>query len=224
MRVLGLAVVITNLIAGGNDSGVPPRAKPSDYPVHEAAKTATLAAAIVPPDQVRKMFTDDVSKGYIVVEVAIYPENGRSFEVDLLDFSLKSGDRIIHADKPRDVSQPWPEKTGSVGNRGPAVTTETGVVYGRSNDPVNGRRTTVGTYEGVGVSNYPRADDPAPSRKPDPSATEEAVRRKALPEGKTAVPVAGYLFFQQYGRRKKTDAVVLNYSRDDESVDLHFPQ
>jgi len=214
-------------LAAADDSGIPPRPKPSDYPVHETAKNAVLAAAIVPPEQVRKMLTPDISKGYVVVEVAIYPEDGHSFDVDLLDFSLKVGNQIIHADKPRDVAMPWPEKTGPLSSdRGPTVTTETGVMVARGTNPVTGRpQTSTGTWEGVGVSNDPR-DRPAPppSNKPDRSAAEARVRDRALPLGETKRAVAGYLYFPQYGKKHKGDSMALNFSKDDVSVDLNFPK
>lgn len=146
--------------------------------------------------------------------------------MDLLDFSLKVGDQVIHADKPRDVAIPWPEKTGPTSQRGPAVTTETGVIVARGTNPVTGRpQTTTGTWEGVAVSNDPRdRNPPPPSNKPDQSAAEARVRDRALPLGETRKAVAGYLYFPQYGKKHKGDAIALNYSKDNVSVDLHFPK
>jgi len=224
MRAIWLAGFFCLALAA-DDSGVPPRPKPSDYPVHENAKADTLAAVIVPADQIRKMFSAEVAKGYLVVEVAVYPADGHSFDVDLLDFALKVGGQVIHAEKPRDVAIPWPEKGATIGNRGPAVSTETGVIVARGTDPVTGRpRTGVGTWEDVGVSNTPRRDDPPPAPKPDQSALEDKIRAKALPEGRTTKPVAGYLYFPQYGRSHKKDPVALNYSKDEVSIDLKFPK
>lgn len=194
--------------------------------MHQAVKTAVLAAVIIPPEQVRKELTPDINKGYIVVEVAIYPEDGHSFDVDRLDFSLKLGDQIIHADKPRDVAMPWPEKKTTLGNKRQAVTTETGVIVAHGTNPATGRpQTTAGTWEAVGVSNDPRDRDPAPPpSKPDQSAAEARIHDRALPEGETKRPVAGYLYFPQYGRKHKGNAIALNYSKEDVSVDLPFPK
>jgi hypothetical protein len=226
MRAFWLAGLTMAALAAGDDSGLTPRGKPSDYPVHDTAKTAIIAAAIVPPDVVRKILTPDIGKGYVVVEVAIYPEDGHSFDVDLMDFSLKIGDQVIHADKPRDVAMPWPEKKTTLGDRGPAVTTETGVIVARGPNPVTGRpQTSAGTWESVSVSNDPRGrNPPPPSSKPDQSAAEARVRARALPQGETKRVVAGYLYFPQYGRKHKGDAIALNYSKDDVSVDLPFPK
>lgn len=226
MRQFWMAGFLVAALAAGDDSGLTPRAKPSDYAVHETAKTAVIAASIVSPDMVRKILTPDISKGYVVVEVAIYPQDGHSFDVDLMDYSLKVGDQVIHADKPRDVAMPWPEKKPTLGDRGPAVTTESGVIVAHGPNPATGKpQTTTGTWEGVSVSNDPRdRNPPPPSNRPDQSAAEARVRERALPLGETKHAVAGYLYFPQYGKKHKGDAIALNYSKDDVSVDLPFPK
>lgn len=60
MRAFWLAGLMFAALAAGDDSGVPPRPKPTDYPEHETAKTAVLGAVIVPSEQVRKMLTPDI--------------------------------------------------------------------------------------------------------------------------------------------------------------------
>ncbi len=82
------------------DTGVPPRAASTDYPVHDRADAATIAAVIIPTNQVSKMFSPEIAKQYIVVEVAIYPENGVPFDVKSSDFALRVGQRVGRADRP----------------------------------------------------------------------------------------------------------------------------
>ena len=103
--------------------------------------------------------------------------------------------------------------------------TETGVVYSRTNDPVNGRRSGWGTYEGVGVTNDPRAaaPPPPPRQGPDPQIVEQRVREKSLPQGRTRNAVAGYLFFPQYTKHKGS-GMELQWSKDDASVALRLPE
>jgi hypothetical protein len=49
-----------------------------------------VAAVVVPPDQVRKIFATDLNRGgYIVVEVAVYPEAGRVVDLSNSDFVLR---------------------------------------------------------------------------------------------------------------------------------------
>jgi len=221
----GFAAAAMCALAFAGGQGVPPRARPADYPVHQSAKigatTATIAAAIVPADQVRKMFSSDVADHYAVVEVAFYPEDGQSFEADRYDFSLKTGDKIAHADSAPDVVLPWGERKNPLDNGRVNVTQEAGVVVDHTNDPYYGKRTTVGTYEGTAISNGP--PPPAAAAGPDPRVVEAKLREKALPEGRTADRVAGYLYFPQYSKKKKGDAIELEYSKQDVEVDLRFP-
>ena len=214
------------ILARGADTAVAPRASSADYPVHGSAKATTIAAAIVPADRVGKMFSTGISKQYVVVEVAIYPEEGGALDVESSDFTLKVGRQVGHADRPLDVA-PWPERHGPAVRLPVDVTVETGVIYDRSDDPVSGRRQGVGTYTGVAVTNGgPGQTDPAPPPDPgpDPRVVNERVRRKALPEGETRSVIAGYLYFPQYGKRRKSDAIELSYSKDDVSMNLVFPK
>jgi hypothetical protein len=226
MRVACLAAIFLATLAG-DDSGTTPRSKPSDYPVHQTVKTAELAAVVLTPDQVKKIFSPEVAKAYTIVEVAVYPADSQKFDVDLLDYFLKIGDETTHADKPDDVMIPWgnPGSVPTAGNRGPAVTEDSGVIVAHGTDPATGRpRTAVGTWEDVGVSNYPRPADAPPAPRPDQTALYHRIAARALPQGETAKPVAGYLYFPQYGKKRKHDSVALNYSRDQVSIDLKFPK
>jgi len=225
MRTFRLAGVLLASLAAADDTRVAPRAKPTDYPAHDSVKAAVLAAAVVPPDQVKKIFSADTAKQYVVVEVAVYPEDGHSLNVDLFDFELNTGDQVVRASEPRDIGTAWPSaKNPSIGSRGPNVTAESGVIVDRETDPNTGRpRTSVGTYQGVAVSNYPRPDPPPQqSTNPRQSDTEDKMRRLALPEGAAKAPVAGYLYFRH--QKHKQDSFTLNYSNDDGSVDLMFPR
>ena len=49
------------------------------------------------------------------------------------------------------------------------------------------------------------------------------MRDKALPEGATSHAVAGYLYFPVYGKRKKTDALELEYTKDGAELNLALP-
>jgi hypothetical protein len=97
----------TALLASAADRGLPPRARVSDYPAHQTTSIATLAAAIVPAHQVQGTFTADIARHYLVLEVAIYPQQGQRVNVDLLKFALKVGDAAVYPGKPGDVAIPW---------------------------------------------------------------------------------------------------------------------
>jgi hypothetical protein len=211
-------------IASGDETGVSPRAKPSDYPAREKTSATTLAATVVPANRIKKMLSEEIGKSYIAIEVAIYPENGQTFDVDLLDFSLIVEDQVAHRSRPRDVAIPWPEANNRRNDRGPAVESEAGVIFSRHQDPVTGRaRTNVETWEGVGVSNYPTVADPAPPRRAPTSADiEEKVRQVSLPEISASTPIAGYLFFRHDA--KKYGPLELVYAKDGVSVRLKLPK
>jgi hypothetical protein len=220
--------------AVAGDDGVPPRRSASDYPVQQSAKAgaslAAIGATLVPADQVRKMFSAEISRDYIVVEVAMYPADGKSFEADRYDFGLKIGDgskgggRVAHAESPADVALPPFEKRPDLG--GPEskvnVTQEAGVAVARTNDPYYGKRTSVGTYEGTTVSNGPAPPSQQAPSGVDRRAIEAKLREKALQDGPTAKAVAGYLYFPA-SKKRKGDLLELQYTKADVELDLRFP-
>lgn len=222
MRTLFACIIATAIVclAARADNGVPPRPSAKDYAAHGRAGAATIAASIVPAKQVSRMFSPDIAKQYVVVEVAIYPEAGVGFDVQSSDFMLSVGQRFAHADRPMDVA-PWPEHYPS--HPLPVdVTTDAGIVYQHSNDPYFGQRNSVGTYAGVGVG-APGQPDPPPPPKVDPRIIYDRVQRYALAEGATTIATAGYLYFP-VGKRKKSDEIELKYAKQDVAVDLKLPK
>ena len=225
MRIISscvVAVLFFSLAARAGD-GLTPRPSSSDYAVQGQFDDARIAAAILAPKDVGKMFSSEIARDYIVVEVAVYP-GASPFDVESADFALRVGQRFGRADRPIDVV-PWPEKRDSASRLPVNVSAETGVVYSRSSDPGNGTRQGVGTYTGVDVTS--RGDNiPAPPPPgPDPRILDEKIRRLALPEEITKNAVAGYLYFPQHGaKRKKSDDVELKWSKDDAAVNLVFPK
>jgi hypothetical protein len=220
-----LTLVFSSLSWSGD--GVPPRTSSSDYPVHQDAKTATIAAVRVTPEQLNKTFPSDLARKYIVVEVAIYPKEGPALQVKSLDFVLKIGaDTERHPDTAEDVAWMW-HPSGSAHpdvTNGTHVTTETGVIIANGQDPATGRRVNgVGTYEGVGVSNEPTQRAPAPSSsKVDAGRMEALLKKWALPEGRINSPVAGYLYFPLPAKKTK-GALEIQYERDSSSANLTLP-
>lgn len=225
-RILFSSLLIAALAFAGD--GRTPRSSSSDYPVQQDTSTATIAALRVPSEQLNKNFPSDFSKKYVVVEVAVYPKAG-AVDIVSMDFVLRLTDGESHPDTAEEVAGLWrphtaphPDVTSS--NR-PHVTTETGVMVGSGTDPATGRRqTSTGTYESVGVSNYP-TQAPTPSSgksNADADRMEAQLEKWALPEGKTASPIAGYLYFPVSAKRSK-GALELQYSHDGSSANLKLP-
>jgi hypothetical protein len=225
MRIISICVatgMVFSLAARAGD-GLTPRPSASDYAAQGQFDDVRIAAAILAPKDVSKTFSSEIARDYIVVEVAIYP-GAPPFDVESSDFALRVGQRTGRADHPIDVV-PWREKGDSAGRFPVDVSAETGVVYSRSSDPVNGTRQGVGTYTGVDVTSRGDNTPPPPPPGPDPRILDEKIRRLALPEEITKTPVAGYLYFPQHGaKRKKSDDVELKWSKDDAAVNLVFPK
>lgn len=208
--------------------GRTPRSSSSDYPVHQETKGATIAAVRISPEQLNKTFPTDFSKKYVVVEVAIYPSAG-AVDVVANDFVLRFADGESHPDTAEEIAGLW--RSHSTAHPDPTsrthVTTDTGVIMATGTDPNTGRRVNgVGTYERVGVSG---GDDgnrpvqyPAGSTTVDADRMEAQLDKWALPEGKTASPVAGYVYFPVSAKRSK-GALELQYSHDGSSVSLKLP-
>ena len=83
----------------------------------------------------------------------------------------------------------------------------------------------MGTYSGVAVSapssnNIPTPPDP----RTDPRIIYDKVQRVALPEGTTKTAIAGYLYFPQYGKKKKSHEMELKYSKAADEVNLILPK
>ena len=225
MRQILYSLVIAAVAFGGD--GRTPRSSSSDYPVHQDTTAATIAAARVSAEQLNKTFPADFSKKYIVVEVAIYPKAG-AVEIVASDFVLRLADGESHPDTAEEVAGIWRPHTKAqpdVTSNRPHVTTETGVILASGTDPVTGRRgTSTGTYEGVGVSNYPnqRPQYPSSSSSADADRMEAQLEKWALPEGKSSSPVAGYLYFPVSAKRSK-GPLELQYTHEDSSANLKLP-
>jgi hypothetical protein len=195
-----LAIAFLGVFAAAGDTGLPPRPNSSDYPVHQDTKSSTIAAALVAPEQVKKIFSGDFNRKYVVVEVAVYPRDGASTDVDSFDFALKLGTgEVIHPARLEEIGKVWHEKGSPLPGHPVSITSETGVVYGSSSGP-NGGTHGWGTYTGVGVeaggSGQQPAPPPPPSSPSDQNALDAKIRAKALPQGQTSRAVAGYLYFR----------------------------
>jgi hypothetical protein len=189
MRLMLAAGCASAMLWAGD--GIHPRAASADYPVEARAGDVTVAAAIVPAAQARKIFGADLNRaGYVVVEIALFPDAGAGLQIAADDFMLRNAPpasaRAV-ADVIDRKDNPSHGKPG-----GPQVYTAVTVGYetGSAGGPVYGRRHGVYTSTSVGVGN-----PPYPGPVHDPAALEHDLADKALPEGNTARAVAGYLYF-----------------------------
>jgi hypothetical protein len=220
---------VTVVLVGDTGTSVRPNA--SDYDAHQTIREATMAASILPAAQVARIFSSAVGKKYTVVEIAVYPQSSRGFEVAALDFALKtSPDDRIYSVTPEQVAwqgkrAPNPSDPSSSGGLGGIhVTTEAGIAVGTRTNPTTGKTEHgVATYEGVAVDNRPRSSPPPQSTSTDSTyVLEGKLRGLELQEGQTTRPISGYLYFPG-PKKQKTAALVLEYSRSGERALLSLP-
>jgi hypothetical protein len=219
------AIALLGAFAAAGDTGVPPRPDSSEYPVHQDTKTATIAAALVRPEQVKKLFSSDFSRRYLVVEVAVYPRAGGGTDVDRFDFALKLGTgELIQPARLEEAAKVWQEKGGPLSSHRTDVTGTAGVVYGSSSGP-NGGSHGWGTYAGAGVEAGGSGQQTAPPAPPssDQQALEAKIREKALPQGQTGKAVAGYLYFRAASKGLNGISISLEYLKDGALIRMPLP-
>ena len=225
-RLAWIALLAYFLLAEGM-AGIRPRDSSADYPAHETTAGATVAAAVVQPDQARKIFATDLHRGgYIVAEVAVYPEAGRVVDLSNADFVLRIDSetvRTVGASAIAAIVVKQEHKPLQPND----VTVVTSASVGRAtvNDPVTGRRgsvvyTDTGVGVGVGQSGGP-PNPAAPDR--DRAAIQQELEEKSLPEGKATSAVAGYLYFPRPRGKAKSAAVELTYYGAAGQLKLRLP-
>ena len=219
-------------VPGIAEQGIHPRPAIEDYPAHQNARTqdtrtVAIGAALLPGRQVKKVFSPDLDKTYVVVEMGLFPIQGGKVKVAAVDFALKIGDDLIYPatapaaaaslDRGRDPNRGW-NNNGVHGTAGAAIGYESGT------DPVTGQRVHGWTKSaGVGVTNDPAAGpypDPDPPSRPDPRNIQADVEDRALPEGEIAHPVAGYLYFPVPSKLRKKGQLLLLYLAGDSPVTM----
>jgi hypothetical protein len=206
---LNAATCFTAGILLAGSPGVRPRSAASDYPAHQSIAGMTIGAALIPRGDVKKIFAADLnSGGYIVIEVGVFPAPGKEIDLSPGDFMLLTDTgravRTVDADT---IAAAIARERQPSRQRQSDIYTSTGVVISRvpTIDPATGRRTNgtvIGTEAGVGVG-APPISAPLPPASQNRGAIEQELWAKSLPDGKTSVPVAGYLFFPKPSGKTK---------------------
>jgi len=202
------------------------RVKPADWPVHSQVKDSAIAAEYM----VRTVLAEGrsaVLRDYLVIEVGFFPAKGKSLLLSTGQFSLRvNGKKIpLLAQTPGMVAasvkyedwevRPTVMATGSVGNAGVIL----GRPQGAERFPGDRRPTQ------DRLPPTPRApgqeDRSGIEREPEVKP-EEMVSRAALPEGDTAQPVRGYLFFPFKGKTSSIKKLALVYGGPAGEIELPF--
>ncbi len=190
--------------------GLPPRSAASRYPAHAARDGVTVGATVLTPEQAKRSFVSDLNRCCVVVEVAVYPEQGKPLDVSAADFTLRIAGTDVAAkpSSPR-VLAALLQKTAPT-EREVTIYPQVGIGY------ESGRRVyAAGVGVGVGDSRPASTDR-------DRDVMELELGEKGLPEGTVSTPVAGYLYFTLPTRRKNA-SYQLEYNLRGSKLTLRFP-
>jgi hypothetical protein len=236
-RLSVLALIFT--AAWAQTPGVRPRQDAGEYPAREHIPGATIAAALLSAAQVKSAFGTDTYKGFIVMEVAVFPDtsgpdaNGR-LELSPKDFMVKinsSGELLRYA-APSTVALSIDEKNNPTHPpeiRGPvdvSTTSTIGYDSAGSINPNTGKRqgaVYTATEVDIAPAGTMRNNRPLRGNKGRGFDTMEAeLSAKALPEVTVTQPIAGYLYFMP-PKKKAGGSVELSYSSDAGRAKLLVP-
>jgi hypothetical protein len=190
--------------------GVHPRATPDDYAVKATATGDTYAASLVPAEQAKHLFAFDITGKYLVFEIACFPGENKSVQIDADDFVIKHGDKgeLTHPVESSAVALAIQlQNLPKMPRRNGEVYTEAHVGYESGRDPVTGQRVN-GVYGGGGAG-VERGGGPPPPNYPRPGGMPEdrellqtQLQERGLPAGKFDHAVAGYLYFPRAAVKK----------------------
>ena len=223
----GLVVVLAAGLGHGamcQTKGPAPRSSAENYPAHAQQDEATIGAALLTRDQVRKAFVSDMGR-CLVVEVAVYPQKNNRVEISLDDFTLRVAGSNIAA-KPsdaRDLSATLPDKPKADHDVVISQTNRAGY-ESPSTDPRTGERRPGGVYSGTSAGVGVGLGGSQPSSKDhERIGMLTELTAKALPEGKTAAPVSGYIYFSLPSQKDKKTAYQLEYTLNGNKMVLALP-
>ncbi len=227
--------------------GIRPRADAASYPSSRSEADFSIGAWLIPPEQAKKMFKLDLNRaGYVVVEIGVFPASGKDIDLYPTDFTLYVGDKLaaqrpVSSDTIAEILAGRPEPPRPSSRSG--VNSSVGASIGHASypDPVTGRRTSgtiTETEAGVGVGgpapqpcrgfdcdqNAPVPPVSQPSPTQNANTVSQDLWEKSLPDGKTAHPVAGYLYFPKPSRKAKDAVWELRYENADGKTRLPLPR
>ena len=185
---------------------VVPEPAATDYPAHSERDGISIGVRLLTPDQVQHAIVADLKRCCLVIEIAVYPSKKKPIVILPEEFSLRivGADKTIKPASSRLVasllhnSDQSPHDAKTHGSVGVGYETASGRDAYGNRERISG----VTTDAQVGVGTGGNDNAPAPSDQ-DRMAMELELSSKSLPEGSTAVPVAGYLYFPLSPKKQK---------------------
>ncbi len=206
-----IALTALAFTCAGQDRGITPRSDARLYHGHEMQSDLEIGATVLSTEQVKNAFASGLNRGYVVLEVALYPKNGVHSDVRLSDFALHT----LGTDQ---VARPVRASTvaGILQRTAPSRTSvevdpviAVGYESGTRRDPYTGERRRGGFYSASGVAVSTGQSRPASTDR-DRQTVELELGEQGLPEGIAAKPIAGYIYFP-LASKKKDAAYELEY-------------
>ncbi len=207
MRAISAIVLLAGAAFAANEDQhlFRPRDSAAAYPTHSEQPVVAVGAELLTADQVHGAFSSELNRAYLVVEVGLFP--GEQIDVTQLDFSLvptgtQTVLRPVQAKVAAAVLQkPSRDKRRPSAPGDIALYPTVGVGYESGGRRGGGWTSATGVGVGIGGAGGPAAPQPA-STSADRRTMETELAEKGLPEGPTARPVAGYLYFTFPGKKK----------------------
>lgn len=209
-------------------AGTDPAVSPSQYPAHTGRDGTSIGARLLTLDQVHHEIVSDLKQCCLVVEIAIYPAGNKPLPVSADDFALRisGSDEVAKPASSRLIASIL-EKKGEPA-RDVSASGSVGVGYETSagRDPYGGTQRVSGVSKeaevGVGVGGSGATPVPPDANR---MSLELELSGKGLPEGNTAAPVAGYLYFPlSTKKQKKSPSYQLEYTLGGQKLALPLPQ
>jgi hypothetical protein len=226
VRQLWIAATVGSaLLAFAAPRGTVPLSSATRYPAHGQRDGVSVGAELLTSAKVQRTFVSDLKRCCLVVELALYPQANQPLEVSLDSFSLRVAgtETAVKASSPKLVAAALQKDVRA--ERNITVSPVVGVTYssGRSYDPATGMGQSggVSTQAGVGVGVGGSGNAPGSTDR-DRSTMELELSEKGLPEGSTAAPVSGYVYFPS--SRKKNVTYRLEYVLHGEKIVLPLSQ
>ncbi len=198
-----LLLLFATAVWAADGQGIRPRSDVRLFHDHSITNGYEIGAAVLTIDQVKNSFSADLNRGYVVLEIAVYPKNGQPVEVRLADFALgvPGTGQVAQAVSASTIA-------GILRNTAPSRATADiypviGIGYesGSRYDPETGTRRRGGFYSTTGVAVGVGQSHPA-STDQDRRTIELELSEKGLPEGPSVMPVAGYAYFPLTSKKK----------------------
>lgn len=204
--LLGVAFLALAPLATAGPRGTVPKTSADRYPAHADHDGTKIGAALISPEEARKVFGFDVDRSCLIVEVALYPPNDKERNVSPGEFSLRvtGANAAVKPSAATAVAANWQQLFRVQRDTYDATSAEVaiGPHYGH-----------IEVQVGVETDYGP----PQSASEKDRATVEAELTDKGLPEGKASSPVAGYLYFPMLSRKKNT-ALRLDYETNGGTV------